>query len=57
MAWGKTKPRGTRVIDRFAQALSETGDVPSAAEAIGIKRGYANALFALIRKQLGDQAR
>lgn len=32
MAWGRTLPRGTRVIDRFAEALAETGDVPAAAE-------------------------
>lgn len=55
--WGRPKPRGTRVIDRFAAALAETGDVPSAAEQIGIKRDYANSLFARIRKELGEQAR
>lgn len=53
----RRKPRGTRVIDRFAQALSETGDVPSAADRVGIKRGYANSLFARIRQELGGQAR
>jgi hypothetical protein len=56
LAWGKRKVRGTRVIDRFAEALAECGDVPAAAERIGIKRSYANSLFALIRKQLGEQA-
>jgi sirohydrochlorin ferrochelatase len=56
MAWGKRKPRGTRVIDRFAEALAQTGDVPAAAALLGIKRSYANSLFALIRKQLGSQA-
>jgi hypothetical protein len=56
MAWGKCKVRGTRVIDRFAEALAECGDVPAAAERIGIKRSYANSLSALIRKQLGSQA-
>lgn len=56
MAWGRSKPRGTRVIDRFAEALAETGDVPSAAAALGIDRNYANSLFATIRKQLGPQA-
>jgi hypothetical protein len=56
VAWGKPKPRGTRVIDRFASALAEHGDVPAAAEAIGIKRSYANALFARIRAELGSQA-
>jgi hypothetical protein len=57
MPWGRRLPRGTRVIDRFADALAETGDVPAAAERVGIKRGYANALFARIRKELGGQAR
>ncbi|HSE73956.1 MAG TPA: hypothetical protein VLB05_05540 [Dongiaceae bacterium] len=50
-------PRGTRVIDRFAEALAECGDVRTAAQAIGIKRDYATALFARIRKELGAQAR
>jgi hypothetical protein len=57
MAWGRAKKRGTRVIDRFAEALAECGDVPTAAARLGLKRGYANSLFALIRKQLGSQAR
>lgn len=57
MAWGRSKPRGTRVIDRFAEALAETGDVPAAAAVLGINRDYANSLFATIRKQLGRQAR
>lgn len=56
MAWGKRKPRGTRVIDRFAQALAETGDVPTAAARLGLNRDYANSLFARIRKELGEQA-
>lgn len=56
MAWGKRKPRGTRVIDRFAAALAETGDVPSAAAQLGLNRDYANSLFARIRKELGPQA-
>jgi hypothetical protein len=57
MAWGRKKQRGTRVIDRFAEALAECGDVPTAAARLGLKPGYANSLFALIRKQLGEQAR
>jgi hypothetical protein len=57
VAWGKRKPRGTRVIDRFAHELSECGDVPMAAERLGLNRGYANSLFARIRKDLGSQAR
>jgi sirohydrochlorin ferrochelatase len=57
MAWGRRKPRGTRVIDRFAEALAECGDVPTAAARLGIKRDYANSLFANIRKQLGSQAK
>jgi hypothetical protein len=54
MPW-RSKPRGTRVIDRFAQALSECGDVPTAAAQIGIKRDYANALFAQIKRDLGRE--
>jgi hypothetical protein len=54
MPW-RSKPRGTRVIDRFAQALSECGDVPAAAAQIGIKRDYANALFAQIKRDLGRE--
>lgn len=53
----RRKPRGTRVIDRFAQALSETGDVATAAAQLGIKRCYADNLLSTIRKQLGAQAR
>jgi hypothetical protein len=56
MAWGKSKPRGTRVIDHFAEALAECGDVQTAAANLGLNRDYANSLFALIRKQLGSQA-
>lgn len=56
MAWGKRKARGTRVIDRFAEALSECGSVPMAASMLGINRDYANSLFATIRKELGPQA-
>lgn len=52
MPW-RPKPRGTRVIDRFAAALAECGDVPTAADRIGIKRSYGTALFAVIRRQLG----
>lgn len=50
------KPRGTRVIDRFAQALSELGTVPLAAMSLGLSRDYANSLFAQIRRDLGGQA-
>lgn len=56
MAWGKRKPRGARVIDRFAEALSECGDVPAAAAQLGINLNYANSLFARIRRELGAQA-
>jgi hypothetical protein len=45
------------VIDRFAQELSECGDVPTAAQRLGLKRAYANSLFAKICKELGSQAR
>lgn len=55
MPW-RTKPRGTRVIDRFAEELAECGDVPTAAAKLGLNRDYANSLLALIRKELGPQA-
>jgi hypothetical protein len=55
MPW-KRKPRGTRVIDRFAAALAETGDVRTAAAQLGLDRDYANSLFAKIRRELGPQA-
>lgn len=54
--WGAPKRRGARVIDRFAEALAECGDVPTAAAQLGINRDYANALFARIRRELGAQA-
>lgn len=53
----RAKPRGTRVIDHFAEALAECGDVATAAAELGMNRDYANSLFATIRKQLGPQAR
>lgn len=56
MAWGKRLPRGTRVIDRFAEALANCGDVHTAADQLGLNRDYANSLFARIRKELGAQA-
>jgi hypothetical protein len=56
MAWGRKKPRGTRVIDRFAEELANCGDVPTAANNFGLNRDYANSLFARIRRQLGPQA-
>lgn len=43
-------------MDRFAEALAECGDVPTAAAQLGINRDYANAMFAKIRKRLGPQA-
>lgn len=55
MAWGRPKPRGTRTIDRFAQALSECGDVPAAAAQLGLNRDYANSLFSEIKRQLGRE--
>lgn len=56
MAWGRSKPRGTRVIDRFAEALADCGDVATAAARLGIRRSYADNLLSDIRKQLGPQA-
>jgi len=56
MAWGRRKPRGERVIDRFAEELAECGDVSTAAERLGLNRDYANSPFSRIRKELGPQA-
>lgn len=56
MAWGRSKPRGTRVIDRFAEVLANCGDVQTAAQQLGLNRDYANSLFARIRRELGAQA-
>lgn len=55
--WGRSKPRGTRVIDRFAAELAECGDVATAAANLGLKRNYADSLFARIRRELGVQAK
>lgn len=58
MAWPRQAPRGSRVIDRFAEALSIYGDVPAAANALGLDRDYANSLFHKIKCELGiDQCR
>lgn len=48
--------RGKRVIDLFAEALSEHGEITAAAQAIGISRDYGKKLFSRIRKDLGWQA-
>lgn len=48
--------RGERVIDLFAQALSEHGEITPAAAAIGISRDYGKRLFFQIRRELGSQA-
>lgn len=48
--------RGERVIDLFAEALSEHGEITPASAAIGISRDYGKRLFLQIRKELGPQA-
>lgn len=55
MAWGRSKPRGTRTIDKFAEALAECGDVQTAAAQLGLNRDYANSLFSEIKRQLGRE--
>lgn len=48
--------RGERVIDLFAEALAEHGEITPAAAAIGISRDYGKTLFYRIRRDLGSQA-
>lgn len=54
--WMK-KPKDERTIDRFAEALSETGSVAKSARATDIKYEYGRALLKRIRAKLGEQAR
>lgn len=44
-------------IDRFAEALSNDGDLGRAADQAGVSRPYGRVLFARIKKRLGEQAR
>jgi hypothetical protein len=44
-------------LDRFAEALSETGEVASAAARIGVSKEYGKAMLQRLRKRLGWQAR
>ena len=53
MPWPAQTPRGERVLDKFAEALAETGDVAIAAASLGLKRNYADALFCRIKRELG----
>lgn len=48
--------KGQASLDRFAEALAETGTVAAAAESIGISMKYAERLFTRIRRDLGWQA-
>lgn len=52
----RRETRGERVIDLFAEALSEHGEITPAAAAIGISRDYGKRLFYQIRRELGSQA-
>lgn len=40
----------------LAESVSETGNVHKSADAIGISRGYARAMWAEIKRDLGSQA-
>jgi hypothetical protein len=53
----KNDARRNDTLDRFAEALSEHGDLSRAAAAVGKSAAYGRVLFARIRKQLGEQAR
>lgn len=47
---------GKRMVDQFAQAISEHQEITPAAKALGISRDYGKRLFLQIRKELGAQA-
>lgn len=49
--------RGERMVDLFAEAISQTGEITSAAQLLGITRDYGKTLFRRIRIELGEQAR
>lgn len=44
-------------LDRFAEALAETGEVATAAASIGVSKDYGKAMLQRLRKRLGWQAR
>lgn len=48
--------RGERMIDLFAEALSELGGITAASKAIGINPDYGKRMFFQIRRELGPQA-
>lgn len=48
--------RGLRMIDLFAEALAEHGEITPAAKTIGISRDYGKRLLLQIRRELGAQA-
>lgn len=49
--------RGERMIDHFAEVLSECGTIAGAAKALGVTRDYGRTMFKRIRAGLGEQAR
>lgn len=52
----KQLERGKRMVDLFAEAISECGDITLASATLGINRPYGKRLFLQIRKELGAQA-
>jgi hypothetical protein len=46
-----------RMIDHFAENLSQHGDVVKAAAQLGKSRGWGHAALRKLRKALGEQAR
>lgn len=52
----KQLERGKRMVDLFAEAISEHQEITGASNALGINRDYGKRLFLQIRKELGAQA-
>jgi len=44
------------MVDLFAQAISEHGEITPASAALGINRDYGKRLFMQIKRELGSQA-
>jgi len=52
----KQLERGKRMVDLFAEAISEHGTIALASQALCINNAYGKRLFLQIRKELGPQA-
>jgi hypothetical protein len=52
----RQEERGKRMVDLFAEAISEHGEITPASAALGISRDYGKRLFGQIRRELGPRA-